>query len=122
MKSFRQIIQGQAEAKRSNKTIKESLIGKGFSAVQNRQHQTLRTQALSKLSAIQSDCRLAIQEDDERKREEHLFHLIFDLAATLKLFAEMSTCTNNISAMAVFDQESLKRELAPVIKSITQKR
>jgi hypothetical protein len=122
MKSFRQVVQDQTEAKSSNKTIKESLVGKGYSAVQNRLHQTLKTQALSKLSAIQSDCRLAIQEDDEHKREDHIFHLVFDLAAALKIFAEMSSCTNNISAMAVFDQESLMKELAPVIKAIAQKR
>ncbi len=122
MKSFRQVIHDQAAAKSSNKTIKESIAGKGYAAAQNRQHQTLRTQVVSKLSAIQNDCRLAIQEDDDRKRGEYLFRVIFELAAVLKDFAEMSTRTNNISAMAVFDQESLMKELAPVIKAITQKR
>jgi hypothetical protein len=33
----------------------------------------------------------------------------------------MSTRTNNIAAMAVFDQESLKKELAPLIKKLTGK-
>ncbi len=121
MKSFRQVISEQESKKVSKAGISESVIGKGIAAVQNRQHQTLRTQVLSKLSAIQNDCRLAIQEDDEHKRGDYLFQLIFDLAAAMKDFAEMSTRTNNIAAMAVFDQESLKKELAPVIKKLSGK-
>ena len=118
MKSFRQVINEQEEKKAS---LNESVVGKGVALVQNRQHLALRTQVLSKLSAIQNDCRLAIQEDDEHKRGDYLFHLIFDLAAAMKDFAEMSTRTNNIAAMAVFDQESLKKELAPVIKKLSGK-
>ena len=121
MKSFRQVISEEESKKASKAGISESVIGKGIAAVQNRQHQTLRTQVLSKLSAIQNDCRLAIQEDDEHKRGDYLFHLIFDLAAAMKDFAEMSTRTNNIAAMAVFDQESLKKELAPIIKKLSGK-
>lgn len=117
MKSFRQVIKEQE----SKSAIDESVIGKGFSAVQQRQHQALRSQVLSKLSAIQNDCRLALQEDDDHKRSDYLFHLIFDLAAVMKDFAEMSTRTTNIATMAVFDQESLYKELAPVIKKLTGK-
>ena len=118
MKSFRQVIKEQ-EAKKSN--LNESVIGKGIAAVQNRLHHTSRTQALSKLSAIQKDCRLALKEDDDHKRSDYLFHALFDLAAVIKDFVEMSTRTNNIAAMAVFDQERLKKELAPVIKKLTGK-
>ena len=118
MKSFRQIINEQEEKKAS---LNESVVGKGVALVQNRQHLALRTQALSKLSAIQNDCRLALQADDDRKRSDYLFHALFDLAAVMKDFVEMSTRTNNIAAMAVFDQESLKKELAPLIKKLTGK-
>lgn len=121
MKSFRQVIKEQASKSRSKTAINESLIGKGFAAVQQRQHQALRSQVLSKLSVIQNDCRLALQEDDDRKRSDYLFHLIFDLASAMKDFAEMSTRTTNIATMAVFDQENLKKELAPVIKKLTGK-
>ena len=121
MKSFRQIITEQELKRTSKEGLNESLVGKGYAAVQNRKHQTLRSQVLSKLSAIQNNCRLAAQEDDDHKRGNHLFHLIFDLAAAMKDFAEMSTRTNNIAAMAVFDQESLKKELAPLLKKLSGK-
>ena len=122
MKSFRQVIFEERSKSSSNTAINESVMGKGYSAVQNRQHQALRTQVVNKLSAIQNDCRLAVQEDDDHKRGDRLFHLIFDLASAMKDFAEMSARTNNIAAMGVFDQESLKKELAPVIKALTPKR
>lgn len=51
-------------------------------------------------------------------RGDSLFHALIDFAAVMKNLVEI-TRTNNIAAMAVFDQVSLKKELAPVIEKLT---
>jgi len=109
MKRFREILNDDPDNYSSDDEIKESLVGKGFAISQNRQHQSYKAQVLSKLGAIQNDCHRAVQEDDERKRSDFIFKLVFDLAGALKLFAEMSSRTNNISTTSVLDQESLKK-------------
>lgn len=50
-----------------------------------------------------------------------MFQIAFEFAGALKIFAEMSTNINNISTTSVLDQESLKKELDPLIKKLSGK-
>ena len=119
MKTLRQIINDEPSSdSTSDKELKESLVGKGFAIGQNRQHQSIKNQVLGKLSKVQNDCKRAAQEDDDAKRYKLLFEIVYDLASAMKLFAEMSTKTNNIATTAVLDQENLKKELAPLISKL----
>lgn len=101
----------------SDEELKESLVGKGVAIIQNRQHATHKTRLLSNLSQIQNDCRQGVREDDEKKRSDLLFQIMFDFAAALKSFAEMSGNINNISTTAVLDAESIQKELAKLKSS-----
>lgn len=113
MKTFREVISADSS---DAEQISESLVGKGFAVAQNRQHGSQKNKALSKLGTIQSDCRRAANEEDDQKRNELLFKILFDLATTLKIFAEMSSKNNNVSTAGVLDQENIKKILAPIIK------
>ena len=62
-----------------------------------------------------------MHEEDQGKKIDMLFQVAFELAGALKLSAEMSANINNISTTAVRDQESLKRELSPLIKKLADR-
>ena len=101
MKTFREVI----DATRNNaEELSESIVGKGFALAQNRQHHSQKAKALSKLGTVQSDCRRAAKEEDNQKQNELLFKVLFDIAGALKILAEMSAKTNNVSTAAVLDQ------------------
>jgi hypothetical protein len=112
MKTIRQIVNAEPDyAQSSDDQLQESLVGKGLAIGQNRQHQSSKNQVISKLGSIQNECKQAVHEDDQRKRSDTLFKIIFDLAGVMKIFAEMSSRTNNIATMGVLDQESIRKEL-----------
>jgi hypothetical protein len=115
MKTLKQIISAEPACDQDDEQLSESLVGKGFAVAQNRQHQTFKSQVLSKLNQVQSDCRRGIQEDDQQVRDKLIFEVLFDLAATLRLFAEMSARTNNVATTAVLDQESSRKDIAAIL-------
>lgn len=123
MRTLRQIINEEPDhSVITDEQLTESLVGKGFAIGQNRQFQSLKTQAVSKLGQIQTDCKRGIQEDDEIKRDKILFEVIYDLASVLKVFAEMSSKTNNISTTSVLDQENIKKILNAFLSKLTGKK
>ncbi len=123
MRTLRQIINEEPDhSVITDEQLTESLVGKGFAIGQNRQFQSLKTQAVSKLGQIQTDCKRGIQEDDEIKRDKILFEVIYDLASVLKVFAEMSSKTNNISTTSVLDQENIKKILNGFLSKFTGKK
>jgi hypothetical protein len=91
--------------------ISESLVGKGFAIGQSRAHASNKSKLQSVLSRIQSNAKKGQSEDDENERFELLFTLFFDLAAAMKIAAELSTNTINVSTAGVLDTESIKKEL-----------
>jgi len=95
----------------SKEPITESIIGKGFAIGQSRAHASNKTKLQSVLSRIQSNAKKGQSEDDENEKFELLFTLFFDLAAAMKIAAEMSTNSINVSTMGVLDTESVKKEL-----------
>lgn len=120
MKTIRQLKEERGPLIRiSDNELSESLVGKGFAIGQNRQHAANKTKLLSALTKIQNDCRQAVHEDDQNKKIDLLFHVAFDFAGALKILAEMSANTNNVSTTGVLDQENLKKELDPLIKKLT---
>ena len=123
MRTLRQIINDEPDhSVITDKQLTESLVGKGFAIGQNRQFQSLKTQAVSKLGQIQTDCKRGVQEADEIKRDKILFEVIYDLASVLKVFAEMSSKTNNISTTSVLDQENIKKILNTFLSKLTGKK
>ncbi len=105
----------------SDQELRESLVGKGVAISNNRQHAANKNKLISALSKIQNDCRQGVHEEDQGKKIDMLFQVAFEFAGALKLSAEMSANINNISTTAVLDQESLKRELAPLIKKLADR-
>jgi hypothetical protein len=94
----------------SDNELSESLVGKGFAIGQNRQHAANKTKLLSALTKIQNDCRQGVHEDDQKKIDT-LFHIAFDFAGALRIFAEMSANTNNVSTTGVLDAENIQRTI-----------
>lgn len=122
MKTIRQLIDERDPISRINdQELKESLVGKGVAIAQNRQHAANKTKLISNLNQIQNDCRRAMLEDDEKKRSELLFQVVFDFATAFKLFAEMSVNINNISTTAVLDYESVKKDVQFLISKLSKK-
>jgi hypothetical protein len=118
MKTIRQLIDERDPISRiTDQELKESLVGKGAAIAQNRQHAAHKAKLISNLSQIQNDSRRAMLEDDDRKRSDLLFQIIFDLATAFKSFAEMSVNINNISTISVLDTESLLAQLAKTQKA-----
>lgn len=105
LRRFKEIITTDKELKES------SLFGKGVAITQNRSHVAARTKYITSLSQIQNDCRQGIRDDDPRKRSDIQFQILFDLAGTLKLLADMSTANNNIGATAVLDAENIQKTI-----------
>jgi hypothetical protein len=105
LRRFKEVISTEKELKES------SLFGKGVAISQNRIHAATKTKYISSLSQIQNDCRQGIREDDARKRSDVQFQILFDLAASLKLLADMSTANNNIGATAVLDAENIQKTI-----------
>ncbi len=105
----------------SDQELSESLVGKGVAISNNRQHAANKTKLLSTLSQIQSNCRHGVHEEDLGKKIDLIFQIAFEFAGAFKIFAEMSTNINNISTTSVLDQESLKKELDPLIKRLSGK-
>ena len=105
----------------SDQELSESLVGKGVAISNNRQHAANKTKLFSLISQIQNRCRQGVNEDDQAEKINLQFQIAFDLASALKIFAEMSTNTNNISTTADLDQENFKKELSPIIKKLSDK-
>lgn len=102
----------------SDRELSESLVGKGFAIGQNRQHAANKTKLLSALSQIQNDCRQGVREDDQNKKIDLIFQVAFEFAGALKVFAEMSTSTNNISTTGVLDAENIQKAVAILLTKI----
>lgn len=122
MKSFRQMLQEESQKKSSSRQITESLLGKSFAISQNRKHQAHQNKAIGILSSIQNDCKTAVLDNDPEKVSKALFQVLYQLAAVLKEFAEMSANNNSASAIAVMDQESISKEVLPLLKQLAQKK
>jgi len=91
--------------------INESIFGKGFAIGQSRAHASNKTKLQSVLSRIQGNAKKGQTEDEEKQRFELLYSLFFDLAAAMKIAADMSTNSINVSTVGVLDTESVKKEL-----------
>lgn len=122
MKSFRQVLQEEKQSKRSSKLVSESLLGKTFAVNQNRKHQAHQSKAVNILSTIQNDCKAAFLENDPEQFNKALLQVLFRFAGALKEFAEMSASNNSTSAIAVMDQESISKEVLPLLKQLIQKK
>ncbi len=96
-------------------------MGKVAAIAANRQHAAHKTKLIGNLSQIQNDCRRAVLEDNETKRNDLLFQLLFDFATALKSFAEMSGNINNISTAAVLDYESVKKDVQIILSKLLKK-
>lgn len=105
----------------SKEPLLESIVGKGFAISQNRAHATNKTKFLSVLSRIQSNAKKGLTEEDENERFELLLSLFFDLAGALKILAEMSANTNNISTTAVLDAENIQKTIEIAIAKNSRK-
>lgn len=109
----------------NNELNESSLFGKGVALAQSRIHVAAKIKYIGSLNQIQNDCRQGIREDDARKRSDIQFQILFDLAASLKLLADMSTSNNNIGATAVLDaeniQKSIDRTVVKLLKSQSTK-
>ena len=122
MKTVRQIIEDREPISRiSDQELCESFVGKGFAISQNRQHASYKTKLFSTISKIQNDCRQGVSEGDESKKIDLLFQIGFEFAAALKLFAEMSTNTNNISTTAVLDAENIQKVIDIALSKLPKK-
>jgi hypothetical protein len=99
----------------SKEPITESIVGKGFAIGQQRAHASNKTKLLSVLSRIQSNAKKGQSEDDDNERFELLFTLFFDLATALKIAADLSSNSINVSTVGVLDTESVKKELERAI-------
>ena len=109
---MRQIIEDREPISRiSDQELRESFVGKGFAIAQNRLHSSNKTKLLSTLGKVQNLCRNGVNEDDSTKKIDLLFQVGFEFANALKVFAEMSMNTNNVSTTAVLDAESIKAAL-----------
>jgi hypothetical protein len=103
----------------SDRELSESLVGKGFAIGQNRQHAANKTKLLSGLTQIQNDCRQGVREDDQNKKIDLIFQVAFEFAGAMKIFAEMSTSTNNISTTGVLDAENIQKTIANALQKIS---
>jgi len=122
MKTGRQLIDSREPISRiSDQELSESFLGKGFSLSQNRQHASNKTKLLSTISKIQNDCRQGVSEVDESKKIDLLFQIGFEFATALKLFAEMSANTNNISTTAVLDAENIQKVIDIALSKLPKK-
>jgi hypothetical protein len=122
MKTLRQHIEDREPISRiSDQELRESFVGKGFAISQNRQHASNKTKLFSTISKIQNDCRQGVSESDESKKIDLLFQIGFEFAAALKLYAEMSTNTNNISTTAVLDTENIQKSIEMIVSKLIAK-
>ena len=119
MKTIEQIRSSSNSNAIDDEELQESLVGKGVAIIQNRQHGSHKAKLLSNLNQIQNACHQGVREEDDKKRNDLIFQIMFDFANALKSFAEMSANINNISTTAVLDTESIQRELSPLIKKFS---
>ncbi|MGI6525355.1 MAG: hypothetical protein ACOX2O_08740 [Bdellovibrionota bacterium] len=101
--------------------IQESIVGKGYAISQNRAHGASKNKLQSIASKIQSEARKGISEDDPEKRQQIVFTLFIELGNALKVLAEMSRNTINVSTAGVLDQESIKKALEPITRKATRR-
>jgi hypothetical protein len=106
---------------RPESKIDESLVGKGFAIGQNRQHAANKTKLLSALSQIQNDCRQGVREDDQNKKIDLIFQVAFEFAGAMKIYAEMSASTNNISTTGVLDAENIQKTIEKILSAKSKK-
>lgn len=102
----------------SKEPIIESIVGKGFAIGQSRAHASNKTKLQSVISRIQTNAKKGQSEDDENERFELLFTLFFDLAAAMKIAAEMSTNSINVSAIGVLDSNDIKNAVAAALSKL----
>lgn len=105
----------------SNQELRESMVGKGFAIGQNRQHAANKTKLLSTLSQIQNNCHQGVRENDQNKKLDMIFQVAFEFAGALKVFAEMSTNTNNVSTTGVLDSENIQKTIEMALSKISKK-
>lgn len=96
---------------RTESELNESLVGKAFAVGQHRAHASNKTKLQSVLSRIQSTAKKGLGEEDLEKQLELVFTLFYDLSLALRINAEMSTNSINVSTAGVLDTESIKKEL-----------
>ena len=95
--------------------LSESVLGKGYALIQNRQHASNRTKLLSVISRIQSLAKSGTSESDLDKRSDILFSLFIELGNALKIQAEMGRNEVNVSTAGVLDMKDLGKELQRVL-------
>ena len=95
--------------------------GYGFAIGQNGQHATNKIKLLSAPTQVQNDCRQGVREDDQNKKIDIIFQVAFEFAGALKVFADMSTSTNNISTTAVLDAENLQKTIEISLSKLSKK-
>ena len=105
----------------SNEPISESLVGKGVAIANNRQHAANKSKLSSQLNLIQNDCRQGVQEADPNKKIEILFQIAYEFAGALKIFAEMSSNTNNVSTTGVLDTANIQKEITSALLKFQKK-
>jgi hypothetical protein len=70
---------------------------------------------------IQNDCRQGVQEADPNKKIEILFQVAYRFAGALKIFAEMSSNTNNVSTTGVLDAENIQKAIDLALSKLPRK-
>ena len=97
--------------------LSESIVGKGFAIGQQRKHASNVTKLQSVISRIHSTAQRGISEDDQHKREAIIFSLFGELGNALKIIAEMSKNSINVSTIGVLDTESVRNELRRISRN-----